>query len=329
MAEDSKPQLLFLGQKSTERLLEVYVKRSLSLNDTAGRRPRRRKHKWVILHENGTRLQKASSDSSAYRLARETENLILPVRRKKPSLLLRFFGLFFKRRNEAQSHTGSHTPVNGSARNQTALKKHSFHKCDLEKSNSVRSTVTVADVVRVSDELVDVEPSKDYYEKVSEELERIVKERKEGPVEVRRRSAAVAAGVQGPPTVASTPNDDIERMISLLKSHGDNINMKIKRNSSVSSFFQKLTYSTFQQLADRYVSEFPTVLPETAPTPPELVKLAFTLDFTAKVAGLSNQAVSRIMGFGNQYIQDRFTQMTSIHKQESRELEAQSVVDPD
>lgn len=86
----------------------------------------------------------------------------------------------------------------------------------------------------------------------------------------------------------------------------------------MSSFFQKLTYNNFQLLADRYVADIPDPLPQRTATPPQLVKLAFTLDFTAKVAGLSSQAVGRIMGFGNQYIQNRFTQMTSVNCQVSQ-----------
>lgn len=65
------PQLLFLGQKSTKRLLEVYVKRSLSLNDKTARQQRVKPRKWVIVDNKGNRIRKASSDSSTYRLSRE------------------------------------------------------------------------------------------------------------------------------------------------------------------------------------------------------------------------------------------------------------------
>lgn len=46
--------------------------------------------------------------------------------------------------------------------------------------------------------------------------------------------------------------------------------------------------------------------PNVLPTAPELVKLAFTYDFTAKVARLSKQNVGHITGLGYQYLQERF-----------------------
>lgn len=83
----------------------------------------------------------------------------------------------------------------------------------------------------------------------------------------------------------------------------------MKDNPTLSYFFQQMTYSSFQKLADAYVEKegsstqkTPTVLP----TAPELVKLAFTLDFTARIAGLSKQNVGHITGLGNRYLQDRF-----------------------
>ena len=69
-----------------------------------------------------------------------------------------------------------------------------------------------------------------------------------------------------------------------------------------------MSYTSFQKLADTYVemspvqSKHPTVLP----TAPELVKLAFTLDFTARVASLSRQNIGHITGLGTRYLDDRF-----------------------
>lgn len=46
---------------------------------------------------------------------------------------------------------------------------------------------------------------------------------------------------------------------------------------------------------------------------PELVKFAFTLDFTARVAALSRHTPGHILGFGNQYLKERFTYMCESH----------------
>ncbi len=64
-------------------------------------------------------------------------------------------------------------------------------------------------------------------------------------------------------------------------------------------------------MADQYVqSEVPNNKTQPPVVAPELVKFAFTLDFTARVANLHRQATGQVMGFGNQYLQDRFTHMS-------------------
>lgn len=63
-----KPQLLFVGPKDSKRLLEVYVKRSLSLNDGSHCPPRRerRTRKWVTAAEQNKTERKHSSDISLH-----------------------------------------------------------------------------------------------------------------------------------------------------------------------------------------------------------------------------------------------------------------------
>lgn len=63
-----KPQVLFVGAEDSKRLLEVYVKRSLSLNDGSHCPPRRerRTRKWVTAAEQNKRERKHSSDTSLH-----------------------------------------------------------------------------------------------------------------------------------------------------------------------------------------------------------------------------------------------------------------------
>lgn len=85
--------------------------------------------------------------------------------------------------------------------------------------------------------------------------------------------------------------------------------LQLKDNPTLTNFFQRMTYSSFQTLADAYLEKeaSPTLNPPTVlPTAPELVKLAFTYDFTAKIARLSKQNVGHITGLGNRYLQERF-----------------------
>ncbi|KAL0191625.1 hypothetical protein M9458_014323 [Cirrhinus mrigala] len=86
------------------------------------------------------------------------------------------------------------------------------------------------------------------------------------------------------------------------------------KNNTVITFLDGITYGLFQQMADQYVqSEVPNKKTQLPVVAPELVKFAFTLDFTARVANLHRQATGQIMGFGNQYLQDRFTHMSDSH----------------
>lgn len=85
--------------------------------------------------------------------------------------------------------------------------------------------------------------------------------------------------------------------------------MQLKQNFTLGNIFQGLTYSSFQKLADAYLQEevSPSNTPLTVlPTAPELVKLAFTLDFTARIAALSRHNISHITSLGNRYLLDRF-----------------------
>lgn len=63
-----KPPVLFVGAKDSTRLLEVYVKRSLSLNDGSHCLPQRerRTRKWVTTAEQDKRDRKHSSDTSLH-----------------------------------------------------------------------------------------------------------------------------------------------------------------------------------------------------------------------------------------------------------------------
>ncbi|KAG7472148.1 hypothetical protein MATL_G00105480 [Megalops atlanticus] len=403
-AEQAAPQcplLLSLGRKDTTRLLEVYVKRSLSVNDGSlpQRKPWTKAQKWVTLAKGRQAVRRSSSDSSAHlgsnKLAsfkssptevpssaplvgaKEQEKKPGRTRKdakrdKKSSTWKRFLGLFSKKRGEekeAREHSAESAgaclppdsppdslldsspdtaspPVSclsvpnpfggdqGSPRSGKSLKKRrsllklSFRSRDTDTTRTQREP-SFRLLPGPSDEaVVCVEPSSTYYEKVSEELERIVKEVKDSPSD--EDHATFAESVQKRASMVAAEDEEcIEKIISLLKQQGDAIDVKIKDNVKVSSFFQSLSYRDFQQLADRYVEEeIPSQLPQDTAAP-ELLKFAFTLDFTAKVAGLANQAVSRIMGFGNQYLQDRFTQMSKAHVLTSRAEVAQSFSGPD
>ncbi|XP_070704566.1 bcl-2-like protein 12 [Pempheris klunzingeri] len=343
-AETQRPnngQLIFVPHKDTIRLLEVYVKRSLSLNDGAlGDKRAQRKEKWVTM----PRKQRRHSSDPSLHLAEglndeeigtfsgvetpanppepQPEEPLKPIKKskksKKPSFWKSLFGIFSRKSNEekdeeqdglseiaeiSQAEEASDsattclptTPValqkRKSMRRKSIKKRFSKRRLSFTKPNKTGKDLIPADITRV-EAVVSVEPTYSYYEKVSEELEKIVHEVQEKE-EVERLS----------------DEEVINRIIALIKEQGDAIDDKLKDNPTLSNFFQGMSYSSFQKLADAYLEKegSPTNSPPTVlPTAPELVKLAFTYDFTARIAGLSRQNIGHITGLGNRYLQDRF-----------------------
>ncbi|XP_040890576.1 uncharacterized protein LOC121179686 [Toxotes jaculatrix] len=333
----SNGQLISVPHKDTVRLLEVYVKRSLSLNDgTLGNKSGERKEKWVIKKQ-----RRHSSDPSLH-LAEGINNSpadIVPEvepptnqpetrpkesekptkktkKNKKPSFWKNVFGFFSRKSNEDKDETDgpSEMPTNPteeevsdaattclptapvpSQKKKTMRKKSLRRKLSrglsLRKPNKLGKDLNPADITEF-EAVVSVEPTYSYYEKVSEELEKIVHE-----VKVKEEVPLLS------------DDEVINRIIALTKEQGDAIEDKLKDNPTLNNFFQRMSYSSFQKLADAYLEKEATPIhspPTVLPTAPELVKLAFTLDFTARIAGLSRQNIGHITGLGNRYLQDRF-----------------------
>ncbi|XP_067227770.1 uncharacterized protein [Chanodichthys erythropterus] len=353
MFKSPSSQLLLLDQKCAKCLLETYVKRSLSLNEGCRKHQRKQLNR-VKRDERESQARRASSDTSTHRLSVEKHLKISkctecttsasdlrfespkgPSKTKRRSLFRGFLNLFSKKKSDlkvngegvSETDCGQSTIERGIDHTKSLRKKHSLKKIlfsnqKVEQRESLQIDFP-GDEERLSH--VSVGSSNTYFETVSEELELIVKKIQFSPKDDPAPMPSAARGED----YSSAGDDTTERIISLLKQHGDIIDQKISKNKSVQDFLQKLTYSSFQQLADHYVAEIPSPLPETTDASPELVKLAFTLDFTAKVAGLCSQTVGRIMGFGYQYLQDSFTQMCAAHRQVPEDLEEQNTCDPD
>lgn len=325
-------QLILVPHKDTIRLLEVYVKRSLSLNDGAleGKKAER-KAKWVSMPK---RPRRHSSDPSIHLSdglangeigtfagvepqANLSETPLEQKKRhkkskktKKKSLWKGFLGLFSWKdtdeKDDEKSTTAEVPEITTSdqetvptATAASVPRRRSTKRWDkkrrLSRRLSLLKSKKLEDVTPddISVEAVmSVEPTYSYYEKVTEELEKIVHE-----VKVNEEVKPL------------TDEEIINRIIALTKQQGDAIDSKIKDNPTLCNFFQAMSYSSFQRLADAYLEKEASPVqnpPTVPPTAPELVKLAFTLDFTARIAGLSRQNIGHITGLGNRYLQDRF-----------------------
>ncbi|XP_052414119.1 uncharacterized protein LOC127959154 isoform X1 [Carassius gibelio] len=186
-------------------------------------------------------------------------------------------------------------------RRSKSTKKKSFHRRSLKwrRSGDMSTEKSAVEIV---------EPTNSYYEKMSEELEKIVHEVKDSPADDNANQITDQNG-------GNVSQEEVTRkIIELIKQQGDIIDIKLKENSTVTTYLNGITYRSFRQMADQYVqSEVPNKKTQPPVVAPELVKFAFTLDFTARVANLHRQSTGQIMGFGNQYLQDHFTHMSESH----------------
>uniref|UniRef100_A0A8C8RIE8 Uncharacterized protein n=1 Tax=Pelusios castaneus TaxID=367368 RepID=A0A8C8RIE8_9SAUR len=161
-----------------------------------------------------------------------------------------------------------------------------------------------------------------YYTQVSEEIELIV----QGNESQGNREHSY----EEPPRPAGTPVSEeiiIRKIVALLKSTGDHLDWKIKEDTSLSTFFKDMSYSSFKHLADVYVNKEATAqVPEMNP---EDIQFAFAVHLTAKVAGICNHAVNRIMGFGDQYLQDTFTQFSYKNVKDVEKISTSRCESPD
>ncbi|KAM6041249.1 uncharacterized protein LJ206_019999 isoform 3-T3 [Theristicus caerulescens] len=148
----------------------------------------------------------------------------------------------------------------------------------------------------------DVEQPYGYYAQVSEEIGLIV----QGSESLGSR----ARGCAEPPQLAGADGLDeaIRRIVALLQSAGDELDRQVKEDARLRMFFRDMSYSSFKNLADAYVrKEMTASRPDVNP---QEIQFAFAVHLTAKVAGICNQAVNRIMGFGTRYLEDSFTPLS-------------------
>ncbi|XP_067387633.1 protein BNIP5 [Emydura macquarii macquarii] len=162
-----------------------------------------------------------------------------------------------------------------------------------------------------------------YYTQVSEEIQLII----QGNESKGNRKHSY----EDPLRPAGTPESEeaiIRKIVALLKSTGDHLDEKIKEDTSLITFFKDISYSSFKHLADVYVNKEATA--QEPELNPEELQFAFAVHLTAKVAGICNHAVNRIMGFGNQYLLDTFQQFSySKNVRDGEKFNTSSCESPD
>uniref|UniRef100_UPI00398F1469 protein BNIP5 n=1 Tax=Pristiophorus japonicus TaxID=55135 RepID=UPI00398F1469 len=165
------------------------------------------------------------------------------------------------------------------------------------------------------------------YEQVSEEVERFVRtlESSEGNENNPTGSSLIEElETQGP---SESVDDNIWKIVAILQKVGDHVDTELQGNSLLSTFFTDISYNSFKELADQYIET--EVRSKVTQENADLVKFAFTLDFTAKVAGICNHQIKRITGFGSQYLQDTCWQLPGFSEQHESENNREKIPSPD
>ncbi|OCT94326.1 hypothetical protein XELAEV_18011994mg [Xenopus laevis] len=162
-----------------------------------------------------------------------------------------------------------------------------------------------------------------FYDKVTDEIEQIVKESDNLAAHSRKESF----GGELTSEQAEDPEVLIKKIVSILRKEGDELNKKVKDDPTLSSFFREISYNSFKHLADVYVDK--EVKNKVSDVMPEDIKFAYSIDFTAKVACISSHPVNRIMGFGHQYLQDTFPCPSYNRKAWSNNVDQDDVISPD
>ncbi|XP_078500268.1 uncharacterized protein LOC144755336 [Lissotriton helveticus] len=144
-----------------------------------------------------------------------------------------------------------------------------------------------------------------YYSSVSAEIEQIVKQNENDQGRLRLASSHEDLEYEEKELL-------IRKIASMLQKKGDEWDKKIKEDPTLNTFFKDMSYSSFKQLADIYVDK--EVKKKKVDQTPEEVKFAFTVHLTAKVAGVCPHPINRIMGFGNQYLEDSCAQLSYRRK---------------
>nr|XP_009479816.1 PREDICTED: apoptosis facilitator Bcl-2-like protein 14 [Pelecanus crispus] len=148
----------------------------------------------------------------------------------------------------------------------------------------------------------DVEQPDGYYARVSEEIGLIVQGSES------QGSRARGCGEPPQPACADGVDEAIRRIVALIQSAGNELDRQVKKDAQLQMFFRDMSYSSFKNLADAYVHKEMTA--NRPDVNPQEIQFAFAVHLTAKVAGICNQAVNRIMGFGTRYLQDSFAPLS-------------------
>nr|XP_055045649.1 apoptosis facilitator Bcl-2-like protein 14 isoform X1 [Misgurnus anguillicaudatus] len=117
-----------------------------------------------------------------------------------------------------------------------------------------------------------------------------------------------------PSDIESDGGDDplIQKIVELLKVHGDELNEKIMADKALSeSLASSLSYSFFSTVMDSFCTSVSRELPPQEEV--EKTEVALICEATSKLFGVDHHPMRRVLGFGAKYLQEKFPNWISIN----------------
>ncbi|XP_038610417.1 apoptosis facilitator Bcl-2-like protein 14 [Tachyglossus aculeatus] len=103
----------------------------------------------------------------------------------------------------------------------------------------------------------------------------------------------------------------IMKIVELLKYAGDQLQQELKKDNTLKDVVQKLNYSTFKSIVDRFLGGVNTRgKPEVGTL---RTRVAFAVDVTARLTSVDNHPMNRVLGFGSKYLRENFTPWVQQH----------------
>ncbi|XP_065121951.1 uncharacterized protein [Paramisgurnus dabryanus] len=117
-----------------------------------------------------------------------------------------------------------------------------------------------------------------------------------------------------PCDIESDGEDDplIQKIVELLKVHGDELNEKIMADKALSeSLASSLSYGFFTTVMDSFCTSATRELPPQEEA--EKTEVALICEATSKLFGVDHHPMRRVLGFGAKYLQEKFPNWISIN----------------
>ncbi|XP_036433334.1 apoptosis facilitator Bcl-2-like protein 14 [Colossoma macropomum] len=114
-----------------------------------------------------------------------------------------------------------------------------------------------------------------------------------------------------PSELETDSDDDIERIVEILREQGDKLNEEIKKNHVLMEMLQRtLTYNYFKKITTTYLRR---LSPEELPpkSQPKQTRIALICEVTCRLKIMDRHPMNRVLGFGAKYLQENYSPWAS------------------